>query len=347
MVTWQTLDIQGSEEVSDHSAQSGGYQRALDFFIIGSPRSGTTLAQRLLLENAGVAIPRETHFFSVFAPERNWDLPMPNTQLRDHLMSYADLEISPITRADVEPIMHVLDGSVIDLFDVFCAIVRHLAPDSPLVGEKTPHHLLWWRPLARAFPLSKFVWVVRDPRDVVESNLRMPWGMNSAAALAEMWRLDQRQLDSAEEQLEGRLTVVKYEELVEKTEELRAEMATHIGLDPFAATRSVTGSDLSSALEYWKLDVVGPVRSDRIGRWRSHLDQSDIAIIEAICHREMLGFGYESTNDSGFKLAISDRFRSARVRHSRSQRARAIERLSQQHLGPAGPPAEPSAARPR
>lgn len=36
------------------------------FLIVGTPRSGTTLVQRLASELPGVAIPPETHFFSLF-----------------------------------------------------------------------------------------------------------------------------------------------------------------------------------------------------------------------------------------------------------------------------------------
>src|SRR5437588_2405307 len=119
------------------------------FLIVGSQRAGTTLVQRLACELDGVAVPPETHFFSSrFAGslvQRN-TFPLDRRTLADELQRYASLPTSRGFDLDVDAVIERLGGSCRSWERLFGAIVRQLAgPDVPVVGEKTPGHLPWWR----------------------------------------------------------------------------------------------------------------------------------------------------------------------------------------------------------
>ena len=45
------------------NASAKALKRDVDFLIVGTPRSGTTLVQRLACELPGVGMPRETEFW--------------------------------------------------------------------------------------------------------------------------------------------------------------------------------------------------------------------------------------------------------------------------------------------
>jgi hypothetical protein len=147
------------------------------FLVVGSPRSGTTLVQRLACEIPGVRMPPETHFFTRFAvglmARRHF--PLDTAALADEIRLFAASDYASGLEIDVETVVTDLGGTCAGPFELFAALVRHLAGPAEIWGEKTPNHLVWWRPISRASPQTSFVAVVRDPRAVVSSNLDMPW----------------------------------------------------------------------------------------------------------------------------------------------------------------------------
>ena len=183
--------------------------KAPDFIIVGTPRSGTTLVQRLASELVGVRVPPETHFFVHFYPDlikRN-TFPLRSPDLEEELDNFAALPTSQGLQLVIGAVLEVLGKECRSPADLFSAVVRVLAGSAQVVGEKTPDHLKWWQPLTRAFPFLKVIWVVRDPRAVVASSLKVPWGMNNPLLLAERWRLDQDEMERADEELGPRLSV--------------------------------------------------------------------------------------------------------------------------------------------
>src|SRR5262249_48267314 len=54
--------------------------------------------------------------------------------------------------------------------------------------EKTPTHLVHLRELRRCYPDAPVVRILRDPRDVALSMLKVPWGPSSLSAGVLQWR---------------------------------------------------------------------------------------------------------------------------------------------------------------
>src|SRR6185369_13674433 len=62
---------------------------------------------------------------------------------------------------DTMKVKAVLDHTCESAAALFAGIVRSLALPAAIVGEKTPDHIRWWRPISAAMPNAKFVFVVR------------------------------------------------------------------------------------------------------------------------------------------------------------------------------------------
>ncbi len=206
--------------------QQGKTRSLPAFVIVGTPRSGTTLVQRLASELPGVRVPPETHFFVHFATDLvgRRTFPLAGETLRNEIGRFAGLDTSRGLDLDEEAIVRHLGGTCERPVALFGAIVRDLAGDAALYGEKTPDHLLWWRPLSEALPQLRIISVVRDPRAVVNSNKAMPFGMGSCAALAERWNADQAQVEDMRRVLgPARTLAMRYEHIVEDTDGARCE----------------------------------------------------------------------------------------------------------------------------
>ena len=271
--------------------------RPPDFLIVGTPRSGTTLAQRLASEHPDCSLPPETHFFVHLYPrllKRGVTFPLESRVLKASLEDYLKLPTSAGLALEPDRLMSDYPQAGERPMALFGAIVRHLAEASEQVGEKTPDHLLWWRPITRAFGHVRIIWIARDPRGVVASGLKVPWGMKSPALLAERWRLDVRCMRNAQRVLGlDRMLVVRFEDIVTAPDKGRNEMWRFLDLPAHVAPRQVEDSMLRNPRETWKARAGGPITSARSDAWQDDLPKEVADLVAGICRREMIALGYQ------------------------------------------------------
>lgn len=137
-------------------------------FIVGCPRSGTTLVQGMIGAHPKVLTFPETHFFSMAFPsnrlKRLITWPALNVQgilaefLKeiDRLDLLEDAKVSAFTDDYVKPFVNILDRLTLEAKRVIWA-------------EKTPKHLHFIDEISQRVPRSKFIHVIRDGVDVVAS----------------------------------------------------------------------------------------------------------------------------------------------------------------------------------
>jgi hypothetical protein len=280
-------------------------QPLLSFLIVGSPRSGTTLLQRLACELPGVGMPGETHFLEYVVPDLLArgvdDAP---AVLREWL---ARPQLDG-TAVDIDTLL--ADASIhgVSAGSLFAHVVRQLRPDHPIRGEKTPAHVSWWEPLSRFDPGIRFLGVVRDPRAVVASNLAAPWRDEFAGgswaddtdlAIAEHWRSQQQDLLAMRQAIGDRCLVVRYEDVVADPDGARARIGRFLGVadDPAAGSavgRATLDQSIAMPWETWKDRAHEPVTTGRVDAWRTELAPARAHLIAALCSPEMRAFGYQA-----------------------------------------------------
>jgi len=266
------------------------------FLVVGTPRSGTTLVQRLACELSGVRIPPETHFFAEFLPglHRRVRFPLDEATLRAELALYCAKHYLRDVPLDIGEIVGRLGGTCRDPVDLFEAVVRQLAGDGWLIGEKTPTHLLWWEPLSAALPDLKMVVVVRDPRAVVVSYGDVGWGGHHLIT-ARRWNHDVRQAFAALGALgPARVILLRYEDVVTAPDAARRQLAAFLGAAPLdgPAPEQDVDAVLFPTWEAWKSGATGTIFTDRVEAWRRELAPDRQHSIEAVCWRGMKRLGY-------------------------------------------------------
>jgi len=274
------------------------------FLVVGSPRSGTTLVQRLACEIPGVAMPAETHFFSQFVTGlmARQSFPLDATVLEEEIGRFAALDSSRGLDVDVAAVVRALHGQCRSPYELFDALVTELTGPAEVRGEKTPEHLMWWRPLSRAAPQLRFVVVVRDPRAVVASNLAMPWrkegrvpawGENVHLAFAEMWACLQGQVHLMSAALgSDRLLRLRYEDVATDPDATRDRIALFLGRPPVTEPAAAP-KNIVLEWEPWKQAALGPVVSDNLDAWRQSLGSRRADEVAALCRTGMVRFGYD------------------------------------------------------
>lgn len=323
----------GSTFTPEYAEKSDLMTAPPGFLIVGTPRSGTTLVQRLASEHPDCSVPPETHFFVHFYPhlvKTGVTFPIDDFALRKCLEDYSKLPTSAGLSLRPDELLNDYPEAGTRPLTLFGAIVRHLAAPSQYVGEKTPDHLFWWRPLTRADEQLKFVWVVRDPRGVVASSLKVPWGMNSPSLLAQRWSLDIRALRKAQRVLgPNRLSVVRFEDVVHDPARQRASIWQFLDLPTGVSSRQVDESMLRKPREEWKGLVAGPISETRSAAWQEELPTELSQLVESICQREMLDFGYDTRTAMRSRLTRADKLKAV---YHRAHRIRKQAWINSQKL---------------
>ncbi len=279
----------------------------LSFLVVGTARSGTTLVQRLCCELSQVWIPGETHFWSKAAEAAGaFDWPLQGEN-RFAAVEYLLRELAggdlPATPTEVAAEM-TRRGRRIGLWTVFESLVSVMSPPDRLVlGEKTPNHMFWWEQLLAAQPDLKLLAVVRDPRAVLRSHRGVVWGEHDAHALAERWVAHMRAaLDAARIFGDGRVMILRYEDVVTDPDGTRSQIANFLGVADESSALSgdlLAGYPLFPEAEHWKSRALGSVSRDRISAGEG-LSPADATITEGACGSLMQALDYPVGNVSPY-----------------------------------------------
>jgi hypothetical protein len=265
------------------------------FFIVGCPRSGTTMLQQALNRHSRIAIPPETAFFSMLAYSKRIqhehlqrikedleiDLPSASTRLRRSLEARAFYD--EMARLYVE---------------------RLHKPNVTHFGEKTNEHLSRLNRIRRVFPNAKVILMVRDGRDVALSLRSLPWTSRDVNVNFALWLYCYRLQKNAQRRGDLSLLCVRYEDLVKEPDrELRAILA-FLGLpyEPWVVKGEDHMTGVPAWEHLWKSRAAERIRSHRTGLWRQELSVAQLGILEHWGGWALRELSYELVTDGNRPL---------------------------------------------
>ena len=258
-------------------------------FVVGFPRSGTTLLATMLSRHSRIAAPPETRFMEEVVD-----------RARDHTAMLARVAASRRCR-DL-----ALDGDLLAAafrsrppsYDwLFRVLLESYAANAgkDLVAEKSPIHLLHVPTLAGWYPKARFLLMVRDGRDCVLSLLKAPWAHDSVLRHSVEWRRRMswaRRLVGADA---PQLQVVRYEDLLPDPETQLRRAMDFLGLA--FERRQLHASRDSTAVpgweKAWKGKAAERLDPSRVAAWRRDADAIRLMAIESVLSDELAAWGYE------------------------------------------------------
>jgi hypothetical protein len=160
-------------------------------FIVGCPRSATTLLKRMVHAHRDIAIlPRATHWIPHLFEQQEAVTPEGTITpaLLDTLAAAGRFEALGLSRKDVErsletdaPVSYT--SFVTKIFDLYARLV-----EKPLAGDKTPGYVRKLPTLHQLWPEARFLHLIRDGRDVALSIL--DWGASNPVPNFSGWHED-------------------------------------------------------------------------------------------------------------------------------------------------------------
>jgi hypothetical protein len=275
-------------------------------FVMGTPRSGTTLTATILGRHSRIFIPGETHFFEdVYARFKGKPFRDIAVEAASRLMTIYGRFNEAVDQERVDALGRFLSGpelegcdSLADLMRAFMeAQMRHEGKQR--WGNQTPRDIFFVREIMAMFPGAKVVVCTRDPRDFLLS-YKGKWKRESGSNAARLkklyhpvitsmlWKASVKRIPSILGMVpRGDLKILRYEDLVRDPEAAISGVCRTIGENFEPGMLNVEFSNSSHGMQ------TRGIYGDSVGRWRSGLPKEDIRIAQTNCRSEMALRGYE------------------------------------------------------
>jgi hypothetical protein len=300
-------------------------------FVLGFPRSGTTLLSLMLDSHSQIAIPYESNFIVPYFKERYGLRSLASTDERAKLVNDAlsepfvkkwDKAVAP---EDVD-LAKCLDlPSTVD--QIYTAYARFSG--KTIWGDKTPGYTEYVYVLHKMFRSARYVHIVRDGRDVALSLKDKDWGPDSFIGALREWN---RVVGGARQMLfmlpEDRAIEVRFEDLVEEPENQMRRITDFLQV-PFEpemlhAYRERAPHKVGEFINDIHVHLREPPSRSQAYKWRKKLSLSEQAIAHDVAGKLLTELGYPPGNTRcKFKTvrmclellgsSLSSRFRSAMI----------------------------------
>jgi hypothetical protein len=267
--------------------------------IIGTERSGSNLLRLVLDAHSRIAVPHPPHFMRYLSG-------IPYDGDVDAMAGDA----MRLLRNHIHPWPHAIDEAAVtatagpSLFGVVSAIYDQyrVAEGAARWGCKSTFMVEHVDEVLAELPDARFLWLVRDPRDVVASAKRAVFGYCHPYRMALRWTAEQQLARAALERWgPGVVHLVRYEDLVSAPDrEIRA-ICAFIGeeAEPAMFAHHLRGNARVTASLSASWRTAGdPITTARIGAHRRELSDRERRQVESVTARTMetLRYPYDRTS---------------------------------------------------
>lgn len=269
--------------------------------ILGSERSGTNLLRALLGAHSSIGTPPPTGMIITLGPRYFYyfnDPPHLHALVQDALrLTQCHLNPWPVN----PPVEQVMEGMNENSFwEIFRVLNEFYAKahGREVWVSKEPGLCHYIYEMALHLPRIRFLYLVRDGRDVAASMLKGKRHALHVYTAAKQWSEEQRKCLTAlaDPLVQERIHVVKYEALVEQPEEILPRVMEFLGVKWERAQlefyKQKDARAHASLSKFWT-NVASPIDSSRKGRYRDKLAGRQIQIFESLAWREMAILGYK------------------------------------------------------
>jgi len=268
-------------------------------FIVGAPRSGTTLVASILAAHPRIAISPETRFLSQLLP----DVPVDArgsveamSALAGRICGPGHLQVAELDAGSL--VARVVAERIDDPHRFFSLLLDEVKRQTgkPRIGEKTPDHDLHAETLLAWYPDCRILWMVRDPRALLASSRKVPFRyVSNPRGVAHRWLRSVEALERLSPR-DARILSVRYEDLVGEPSREGSRIFEFVGerFDPalLNAERPRYARPHTPWHEAHQDRARAPVDRASLGRWKEELRPEEITLLELAAGRALGRWGY-------------------------------------------------------
>jgi LPS sulfotransferase NodH len=268
-------------------------------FLVGCPRSGTTLLQSLLAANSRIASYPESHFyeklFSGHVLLKTFGIPSRKARARWNAF------LEEIGHPEMNPIIPKYAILVRQFSDAFVEVLDTLTmkQGKPVWLEKTPGHLRCVDRIETLVRNARFVQILRNPEDNIASlfevgqNYPETWGpwYGTLEQCTQRWVTDARICLRCSSRNNHYL--VRYEELIANPRPVLVALCDFIGVpyeDKMLSDYPTVAGQLVLKTEQWKASVSEPIRPAGKRKFNDYLKEEQRQYIIAHIPEDLAGY---------------------------------------------------------
>jgi hypothetical protein len=271
-------------------------------FIVGAPRTGTTLMRLMLTSHPQISIASEGAYVyqAALLTNRGDSDPARLERLHAEILPHLEREqfLSLPSLADLLEWADAYGGGVRSLITFYGTWEARVLGKTTLCwwGDNAPYHVHHIPFFDATFPGCRFIVMVRDPRDACASSKASFAWHDLDAAIAD-WQLAVLHGLMGERYLgPSRVKHLKYEALVHSPEEHLRDICAFLGVeytsDMLAYHRSPAAAAIARLSHHRNL--LQPVFDRSVGLYAERLTPGEIAAIEQRLDTSMVCLGYLS-----------------------------------------------------
>lgn len=278
------------------------------FFIIGRPRSGTTLLRTMLDAHPNVRIPLENsklvQLQKKYSIVKTWGQKELDAFYEDFFRSY----LKTMWRIDEKRIKErfTLIKNQQASFDTLIKICysEYLSAfpkeEIKIIGDKSPINSLYQKKLYYgSFKNARYIFLTRDPRDNIISIQNKGKNNWTKPILAHYWSESVRQYLHLTRKASAQIIHVKYEDLLLHTEKELQRICNFLSI-PYSErmlefyTRKEAYPD--NYIKKWESTLFKPINKSHTDLWKTQMSAADIKKVEYHCGKMLDIIKYEKTH---------------------------------------------------
>lgn len=283
-------------------------------FIVGCPRSGTTLLQSILASHSEIFTAPETSFFSRIIPRLGIEYGDPGARIDRQCLETVAADFREMTGIELPAAFMKQDTDIRSLFE---NLIGSFNPDNkPMWVEKTTLHARHLLAIARFYPEARIINLIRDPVACVGSmSVIRPTSLDdfrirhisSLHGFAALW--DECVGAVLEYPRQEQVLHLRYEAIVERPHDTVATICKFLGiayeeemLESFHKSAASIFSD--SSCPWQKDNLVPGVSRESLYKWRRKLGPSKTWLVQRYVRRHAMMLGYFEENARGNALSL-------------------------------------------
>jgi len=292
------------------------------FFILGRPRSGTTLLSTLFDAHPKVMLPFECaliiNLCSKYGKIKTWDKKRLVTFYND-IITQRKFDSWRVEKDKLKMAILSCEGDV--SFQTLIKIVyTHFnsffkKEDISVVGDKNPIYSIYPDRLIKLFPDAKFIHLTRDYRDNILSLKKVDFEAPITTVLAYRWRYATKKTLKSKERFPAKFFTIKYEELVTDPEDKLNEICNFLNidynhdlLDFYKKKEELLNIYSLEEIEKYHKSLLNPISNSKVESWRVNMKQGDIQTSDMIVgkYAELSGYTrrYKMINPLRFLIRL-------------------------------------------
>jgi len=292
------------------------------FFIIGRPRSGTTLLSTLFDAHPNVIIPFESPIIMNLHQKYHRITSLDASKIDEIIIDLK--KIKKLSRWNIDETVLRSNLQNIGKQANFDAIIKaiYLSFQSffpkekiQLFGDKNPVYSLYFKKIFNVLPNAKYIHLIRDYRDNILSVKKLDFEAPLTSIIAFRWKFSNKKVLNVSKRFPENFYFIRYEDLISNPETELKKICAFLGIEFNSSVLNFHEITKVRIINYSNEEVetfmrfhsnlLKPINTSKSGVWKNEMKLRDLKISESIAGKWAEQFNYplkHSRISLGYKL---------------------------------------------